>query len=273
MNPPGQQLELFAPPAARTPDATPDAHWRTVETASHSIRFVLKRSRRRTIGLTIRDTGLQVTAPHWARLADIDRAVASRSRWIQNRLSERQLYLDQQATTDKVWCFGGKIPYMGQLIELQHAASAPQTGLTGHARAPVHGDRLLLQLPPAASSERIQDAAHAWLQGQARWWLDQRLQHFLGMAGQTIESWQLSSATTRWGSCSSARRIRLNWRLIHFDHALIDYVVAHEVAHLVEMNHSPAFWKVVQGLLPGYEAARRELRRYRPGVMPFIADS
>ena len=71
----------------------------------------------------------------------------------------------------------------------------------------------------------------------------------------------LSNARTRWGSCSSLSGIRLHWRLIHLPLPLIDYVVAHEVAHLVEMNHSPRFWSVVESLYPGHVAARKALRQ------------
>jgi predicted metal-dependent hydrolase len=70
---------------------------------------------------------------------------------------------------------------------------------------------------------------------------------------------RLSSARTRWGSCSARSGIRLHWRLIHCPPALIDYVVAHEVAHLVEMNHSPRFWAVVGSLYPDWSAARLRL--------------
>ena len=69
----------------------------------------------------------------------------------------------------------------------------------------------------------------------------------------------LSSAQTRWGSASASGSIRLNWRLIHFAMPTIDYVVAHELAHLREMNHSPRFWDVVRSVLPDYEAARMTL--------------
>jgi predicted metal-dependent hydrolase len=70
----------------------------------------------------------------------------------------------------------------------------------------------------------------------------------------------LSSAQTRWGSASSNGTIRLNWRLIHFPMSSIDYVVAHELAHLREMNHSPRFWDVVRSVLPDYEQLRGSLR-------------
>ena len=71
----------------------------------------------------------------------------------------------------------------------------------------------------------------------------------------------LSAARTRWGSCSLKTGIRLNWRLIHFPPHVIDYVVAHELAHLREMNHSPSFWAVVGQLFPTYKAARADLKK------------
>lgn len=262
---PSQLLKHSAPSA--TPD---DRH--TVEAGGATITFLLTRTRRRTIGLTIRDTGLHVTAPQWARLADIREAVIRRRRWIQNRLLERQQFLAQQARADEVWHFGGAIPYMGQLIVLNRAPASQELRFTGKPQAPEAGDQILLPLPAQTCRQPIQDATETWLRHQAQWWLGKRLQAFLHRSGQQIEGWALSSATTRWGSCSSARRIRLNWRLIHFPHALIDYVVAHEVAHLLEMHHGPAFWEVVRTLLPGFEAARQQLRGYRPGIMPFLAD-
>ena len=81
---------------------------------------------------------------------------------------------------------------------------------------------------------------------------------------------RLSNARTRWGSCSSRSGIRLHWRLVHLSPALIDYVVAHEVAHLVEMNHSPRFWAVVERLYPDWREARAALRR-AAATLPVIA--
>ena len=79
----------------------------------------------------------------------------------------------------------------------------------------------------------------------------------------------LSSAKGRWGFCSSDRRIRLNWRLIHLAPTLIDYVIAHELAHLDEMNHSAHFWKRVGEIYPDYENARRALKGVYMPTLPF----
>jgi len=70
---------------------------------------------------------------------------------------------------------------------------------------------------------------------------------------------KLSNARSEWGSCNHKGEIRLNWRLVHLPPHLADYVVAHEVAHLVELNHSKRFWSLVETLFPGHSAARREL--------------
>ena len=78
----------------------------------------------------------------------------------------------------------------------------------------------------------------------------------------------LSSARTRWGCCS-ASGIRLNWRLIHLPLDLVDYVVAHELAHLREMNHSARFWAEVARLCPDWRERRAALKKHG-GEIPLI---
>jgi predicted metal-dependent hydrolase len=100
-------------------------------------------------------------------------------------------------------------------------------------------------------------------------WFAERVAEYCFRLGRPVPAVRLSSARTRWGSCSSASGIRLHWRLIHLAPPLIDYVVAHEVAHLVEMNHSPRFWAVVGELYPDWKAARSRLRE-AARVLPVI---
>jgi predicted metal-dependent hydrolase len=97
------------------------------------------------------------------------------------------------------------------------------------------------------------------------------LAHYAPQVGVHFRDFALSSATTRWGSCSSTGTIRLNWRLIHFSLDVIDYVVVHELAHLREMNHSPRFWAVVEAVMPDYRHARATLKRPAPGAIPRFA--
>lgn len=267
-----KQLDLFSVSMSQ-PDALPHgARWRVVDTPLQPMGFVLIRSQRRSIGLTVDDTGLRVRAPRWATLAQIDAAVIERSAWIMAKLRDRRSALDRQARMAGQWRQNGRIPYMGVAIALHLDAHHEQPHFTGCLKAPRTGDVLALPLAPDAAPQRITDATHAWLQQQAGHWFDLRLRHFVERSGRPLAGWRLSSARTRWGSCSSAGRILLNWRLIHFRHALVDYVIAHEVAHLREMNHSPAFWRELERLYPGFAAPHAELRRYRPGMWPAIRE-
>jgi len=115
-------------------------------------------------------------------------------------------------------------------------------------------------LPLAAQPTQIRDAVQGWLQRQALALFEERCAFYAARLGVNIRRLRLSSAQTRWGSASADGTVRLNWRLIHFALPSIDYVVAHELAHLHEMNHSPAFWEVVRSVMPDYQARRGSLR-------------
>jgi predicted metal-dependent hydrolase len=119
---------------------------------------------------------------------------------------------------------------------------------------------LHLGLPHTAQPDQIRDTVQTWLQRQARRIFEERCALFAPSLGVRMKRLSLSSASTRWGSASADGSIRLNWRLVHFGLPVIDYVVTHELAHLREMNHSPAFWDVVRAALPDFERARGVLR-------------
>jgi len=253
------------------PSVLPDGmRWREVSTPQQTIGFLLRRSRRRSIGLSVDDGGLLVTAPNWVTLRQIDDAVIEKSRWIVRKLRERHERKAQQATADTLWQQDGQLPYMGQRITLRLGGGDARPWFTGQPFAPSTGDQLVLGLPAGADPLRVRDSTYAWLQQQAQAWLGARLQHFLDANGLAVRRWRLSSAATRWGSCSSDGNIMLNWRLIHFRHDVIDYVIAHEVAHLRYLNHSADFWREVGRILPGFEAARDVLRRHDPASLPLI---
>lgn len=280
------QLELLfspaspaAPPAvtgiASTGIATPrpatlpaGARWREVQTEQQSIGFVLQRSRRRSIGFVVADDGLRVTAPAWATLTQIDDAVREKSRWILAKLRDWQQRREQLAMSQTRWQAGGELPYLGRRIVIGLAADGRQAQLDGDADQPADGATLWLPLPATADSVRIRDAAQAWLQQRAGVLFGQRLAHFLARTGLSIKRWRLSSAATRWCRSPSDGNIMLNWRLIHFSHDIIDYVIAHELAHLREMNHSQDFWAEVGNILPGFEAAKQRLKRHDPALLP-----
>jgi len=270
----GEPLLTLSPNAAsRVPTPCPDplppgARWREVATEQQPIGFVLLRSRRRSIGFVVTDDGLRVTAPNWVTLGQIDDAVREKSRWILTKLREWHSRKQQLAMAHTRWQPGGELPYLGKRIVIGVGGDSRQAYLSGDTEAPEDGDTLWLALPSSADQGRIRDAAQAWLQQRAGAWFGARLAHFLQISGLKIRRWRLSSAATRWGSCTSDGNIMLNWRLIHFAPAIIDYVIAHELAHLREMNHSQDFWREVGQILPGFEDAKKILRRHDPASLP-----
>ncbi len=141
-----------------------------------------------------------------------------------------------------------QLPYLGQPLQVVLDATQSRSGRGGAlhaAAAPDAPARLVIGLPADASATQIRDAVLAWLMRDARRHFTERLDHFAPLLGVQSTSLRLSSAETRWGSAKADGSIRLNWRLLHYRPAVIDYVVAHELAHLRVMDHSPRFWNTV----------------------------
>lgn len=243
--------------APLAPDGT---RLRSIALGTHTLHYRLKRSSRKSIGFVIDGTGLSITAPRWVTIADIETAIAEKQRWIFAKLTEWQTRTEQRALPRVEWGDGAELPYLGKPITLKLGAS----GLAFDEETRV----LALPLPPHADSQQIKDRVTGWLQGEAKRIFGERLEVYAAKLGVTFRSYALSSAATRWGSCSSEGRIRLNWRLIHFPVSMVDYVVAHELSHLREMNHGPRFWETVESIFPEYQAARKALKLHPPEMLP-----
>jgi predicted metal-dependent hydrolase len=255
----GEPRAPSLPPPARTPDGT---RIKRVVLGSHTLEYRLKRSARRTIGFSIDASGLTITAPRWVTLVDIEAAISGKQKWIFAKLAEWQTRAEQRALPRIEWQEGAQFPYLGRTIRLSLASA--------HAEA--HFDDtthvLSLPLPALADAQQIKDRVQAWLQSEARRVFGERLAVYAPRLGVEYRAYALSSAATRWGSCSSDGKIRLNWRLIHFPMSIIDYVVAHELAHLREMNHSPRFWQTVESIFPEFREARHTLKHHPPDLLP-----
>jgi predicted metal-dependent hydrolase len=120
-------------------------------------------------------------------------------------------------------------------------------------------DRLTVILPPDGR-ETAEEVAGAWLRRQASYDLDDRLAARSGEMGLRYGRVRVRDQSTRWGSCASTTNLAFNWRLVLAPPAVLDYVVVHELAHLVEMNHGPAFWALVARHCPDWRQSRRWLR-------------
>jgi predicted metal-dependent hydrolase len=248
---------VFPTPAAGSPPGHPGAvRVRRVALGGDPLDYRLRRARRRTIGFQIDDNGLTVSAPRWVTIAEIESAIAERQRWIRAKFVQWRNWRAERSPVLVRFVEAGELPYLGGTVRLRLRAQAPHALL----QANEGGQELWLPLPAEADESRVRDAVQAWLQNEARRVLGARMDALAARLGVQPTGWRLSSARSQWGSCTSEGRIRLNWRLVHFALPVIDYVVAHELAHLKELNHGPRFWQAVADLLPGFEAAREQIR-------------
>lgn len=254
---------IIVPPAP-APEPSPTAilrhprAQRELRLGAQVVAYELRRARRRSIGFVVGTEGLSVAAPRWVAMAEIEAALREKGRWILAKLAEQQLLAARQHAARIDWREGARIPYLGAPITLnldpRARAETAVAALAARTRV------LRVALPLSATRQQLRDAVQGWLQRQAERVFAERCAHYAPRLAVRVRRIALSSAQTRWGSASADGSVRLNWRLIHFALPTIDYVVAHELAHLRHMDHSPRFWDAVRSVIPDVEAARGRLK-------------
>ena len=205
--------------------------------------------------MTIDHAGVVVRAPRRVPIREVEAALRERAHWVVDTLAEwrgrgRESYPAE-------WRTGAPLLYQGRALTL---------ALFPARRASIDADLLHLTVLHPTPGDQAAMAAFVgrWLRDQAQAQLEPRVQHFARLIAAGRPALKLSNARTQWGSCNHRGEIRLSWRLVQLPPRLADYVVAHEVAHLVELNHSPRFWARVESMLPGHADARRELDALTP---------
>lgn len=208
-----------------------------IRLAGREVEYRFVRRRRRTLGITVDADGLKVSAPLRAPWRDIEGFVREKERWILAKLDEWSVVPRPMRLRGES---GERLPLFGEMVELHVRPGAARR----------EGPKL-----GVASI----DSLVRWLKAAALEALTPRVAHFAALLGQPAPRVALSSARTQWGVCTEGGAIRVSWRLVHIEPALADYVVAHETAHLVELNHSRRFWTLVARLYPGWQEARERL--------------
>jgi len=253
--PPDRLDKVIAPAAFRHPRANREARLFDAVVA-----YEFKRGKRRTIGFSVGPDGLVVSAPKWVPLHEVDAALQEKSKWIVRKLGETRERHQRLVSNRIEWRNGTQILFLGQsvtvVLDPRHGFGAVGAELQTHLPELT----LLVALPHAATPEQIRDAVQAWLMRQAKRLFIERLDHFAPQLQVKWHKLSLSNAATRWGSARTDGSIRLNWRLIHYREAIIDYVVAHELSHLRVMDHSPRFWDTVRSVMPDYAELRGQLK-------------
>lgn len=197
--------------------------------------------------------GLTVRAPRWVSVREIEAVLAERSGWILRALESWATR--RRDVLPRTWETGAPLLYRGRQLALA-LFPARETSIQ------VDLFDLTVRHPLPGDPDRVELDVRRWFRSETERTIVPRVAHFASQLALPAPPVKLSNAAGEWGSCSQRGVVRLNWRLAHLPPELADYVVAHEVAHLVELNHSARFWALVAQLEPAFKARRRELREW-----------
>ena len=215
---------------------------RPVQIGIPPVNVILRRSaraRRFSLRVSRVDGRVTLSLPDWAAEAEAMRFARSQEEWIRAALAARPA-----AQSVRI---GGPVAFEGQTLILQPGAVRSVQAAAG-----------VLMVPQGAG--RTGARVRAFLRNAARVRLHEACTRHARTLGRPFRSLTLRDTRSRWGSCSADGRLMFSWRLVMAPPAVLDYVAAHEVAHLAQMNHSPAFWAEVARLMPGYRVHRYWLR-------------
>lgn len=193
-------------------------------------------------------TGPVLTVPKGGDLKNAERFARQHINWLLERLDIRPDFVSLMP--------GNSVPLRGQ--EHQIVATGRLRGLV--TAGTDYDDRPALHVPGEA--DHIPRKLTAWLKAQAREDLTRSAQVHAEKIGKKIAAISVRDTRSRWGSCTSNGRLSFSWRLILAPPEILDYVAAHEVAHLKEMNHSARFWAVCRELAPQTPDARKWLKEH-----------
>ena len=224
---------------------------RGIQLCNAVISYTLVRRKRRTIGFKVDGDGLTVSAPPREPYHYLEQLILERAAWIIAKLKE----MEARRLPARTWQNGERLLLLGDDLELNLYRS--------YRRAePIRcAGKIWVGVPDTRDVQAVQTRVAQWYREQATQHFQTRIACYAPRLGVAVPHLKLSNAKSTWGMCLSSGVIRLAWRLIKAPQPQIDYVVAHEIAHLKHMNHSRAFWATVAQLYPDYQNQRLALER------------
>lgn len=210
----------------------------------------LRRSKRRsTVGITVEPSGEVVLAiPAGSSLGDVEQVVRRRLSWIYARRAEQ--HQRGVHSPEREYVAGAGFYFLGTHYRLKWSDDEREEPVARRGR------RLYVQRNRKEEAERlVQD----WYKAEARPWIGERTRRYAERIGAAPSGVTIQDLGKRWGSCGKNRRVYFHWRTIQLPPRIVEYVVAHELVHLVEPNHSPAFWKRLRRCMPDYARRKRWL--------------
>jgi predicted metal-dependent hydrolase len=214
------------------------------------IDYKLVYCKRKTVGIYIRDRDevyVEVRAPLKMPKKEVDKVVALKEKWIREHINKTLTRAEMRGSFTLT--YGDSVTYMGKKYPIM-AKDGDRVGF----------DYECFYIPPDLCDREVKEACVAIYRLLAKKDLTKKAFDFGAQMSVTPNSIKINSANCRWGSCSSKKNINFSWRLIMADEDVVDYVVVHELAHIIELNHSERFWAIVGSILPDYKERQRMLK-------------
>jgi predicted metal-dependent hydrolase len=213
--------------------------------------YAIQRSAKRCqLTITVeRDRSVVVHAPEGLANEKIRQVVESKRQWIYEKINHPQKYRDLPHGPGKELVSGESALYLGR----QYRIEVVRNGLNG-----IRFNRGFLI--PAILGKRKEEALREWYIGRAKEKIIPRVTIHTRHLGVEAAAVKIADGHYRWGSCTTRNNVGFNWRLIKAPMFVIDYVIVHELAHLIETNHTPRFWNIVRTQVPMMEKAKTWLK-------------
>ena len=226
---------------------------RIVRSEAGPLEYILIRSNRRDVLFKALPEGqTRVYAPQWMKLRNVDALVCERSAELRNMHAA----LDRQLAENRL-----KHPVSpGSRICVEGCALDIRLARAERCTLRIDENAFCLTLPQPDDEDCVRAAIRQTLSRRALLRIRERLAHYAPRIGVEFGRVAIRDQKSRWGSCSSKHNLNFNWKLIMAPPEVLDYVVIHELCHLIEFNHSRRFWQLVEAQMPEYEAWKKWLK-------------
>ena len=219
---------------------------------------VIRTSRRKTADIRVEEGAVSVIVPVSTSIEKIDQLLLSKRLWIKEKMA---LQRDMAPASSKQFVSGEAFPYLGRnyRLKVEHGPFAPVKLLQG---------RLVVQMPESGQQPyMIRNAIVRWYKRQAEQKIREKVKRYAPIVGVEPESVNIKTFKSRWGSCTAKGELEFNWRIMLAPNRMVDYVVIHELCHLIHHDHSPEFWREVMRVMPDYLVCREWLRENSEGLV------
>ena len=219
------------------------------------IPFETKRTnRKKTASIKVNEGKVQIIVPMELTQDEIEETLYNKRQWIREKI---RLHQDSMPAKPKEYVNGECFTYLGKNYKLK---IIPDGLGEVKLRAGYLELHMVEGLPLKKRNAFMQNQIATWYKRNAQKRLKDKASRLASIHGLNPKSFSVKDFKSRWGSCSKDGDITLNWRIIMAPHHIVDYVVAHEICHLTEYNHSPVFWKQVERMIPDYKNCKEWLK-------------